>query len=90
MFAQGNYFQQINQERTLADFIPYSSHISANTIVTKEGDYLRIWKIGGISHEGADPELIQIRVGSTKYFMEKYWLSSCFLMDTQRQTSGIG
>lgn len=60
--AQPRYAQQMNGERTLADFIPYSCHVSPNTIVTKEGDFLRIWKVEGIAHETSDSEDIQLRM----------------------------
>jgi type IV secretion/conjugal transfer VirB4 family ATPase len=62
MFAQTKYAKQINKERSLAAFIPYSSHVSPNIIVTKEGNYLCIWKVGGISHESADPDTMQLRL----------------------------
>lgn len=61
MSAQPKYFKQTGRERAVSPFIPYSSHVSADTIVTKEGDYLRIWKLSGISFETADPEDILIR-----------------------------
>ena len=58
MNARTKYAVQINKERAIAPFIPYSNHVSKNVIVTKDGDYLRIWKVGGISFETSDPELI--------------------------------
>ena len=61
MNAQAKYSEQVNKERSIASFIPYSSHISENTIVTKEGDFLRIWKVGGISFETSDVDEILLR-----------------------------
>lgn len=61
MWAQSKYTQQVSQERTLSAFIPYSSHVSPTMIVTKNGDYLCIWKVAGISHESADLGTIQLR-----------------------------
>ena len=61
MSAQPKYLQQTNQERAIAPFLPYSSHISPNTITTKDGDFLRIWKIAGISFETADADEILLR-----------------------------
>jgi len=52
------YFQQMNNERAVAPFIPYSSHVSPNTIVTTQGDFLRIWRVAGISFETAEPDEI--------------------------------
>lgn len=61
MSAQPKYFHQTNNERAVAPFLPYSSHVSANTIVTKDGDYMRIWKLAGISFETADADEILLR-----------------------------
>lgn len=52
------YFDQLNGERAIAPFIPYSSHVSDNTIVTTHGDFIRIWKVAGISFETADADEI--------------------------------
>jgi len=48
------YAKQLNQERSCSDFIPFSSHVDKQTLITKEGDLLRIWKVGGISFETAE------------------------------------
>jgi type IV secretory pathway VirB4 component len=61
MSSQPKYFHQINNERDVAPFLPYSSHVSPNTIVTKDGDYMRIWKLAGISFETADADEILLR-----------------------------
>nr|CAC79179.1 TraE protein [uncultured bacterium] len=61
MNAQPKYFQQLNRERTVAPFLPYSSHVAPNTIVTKDGDYLRIWKVAGIAFETTDADEILLR-----------------------------
>ena len=52
------YFDQMNNERALAPFIPYSSHVSPNTIITTQGDFLRVWRVAGISFETAEPDEI--------------------------------
>lgn len=62
MLAQTKYFNQTRKERSIANFIPYSSHVTPNVIVTKDGNYMRMWKVGGISHESADPDMIQLRM----------------------------
>jgi type IV secretion/conjugal transfer VirB4 family ATPase len=61
MSAQPKYFHQTNNKRAVAPFLPYSSHVSANTIVTKDGDFMRIWKLAGISFETADADEILLR-----------------------------
>lgn len=53
------YQTQMNGERPLADFIPYTAHVTPRIIVTKDGDYLTTWKVGGIMHETSDAEDIQ-------------------------------
>lgn len=62
MSARPKYFQQVNRERASAPFIPYSAHVAPNTIVTKDGDFMRMWKVGGITHESSDPADIQQRM----------------------------
>lgn len=61
MNAQPKYFQQTNRERTVAPFLPYSSHVTPNTIVTKDGDYMRIWRVAGIAFETTDADEILLR-----------------------------
>lgn len=56
------YANQITHERCVADYIPYSSHVSENTIITKDGDLVRIWRVGGIAHESADDDVIQSKL----------------------------
>ena len=61
MAAQPKYSNQINNERALSPFIPYSSHVSENTIVTNDGDFMRTWKLSGISFETVEFEDILLR-----------------------------
>src|SRR5260370_36055658 len=49
------------REVPLADFIPYSTHVTDHVIKTREGDYLCIWRIAGIAFEAADPADILVR-----------------------------
>ncbi|MEY2170722.1 MULTISPECIES: VirB4 family type IV secretion/conjugal transfer ATPase [unclassified Rhodanobacter] len=62
MSALPKYFNQVNGERASAPFIPFSAHVSPNTIITKDGDFMRIWKVGGVTHESADPADVQLRM----------------------------
>lgn len=59
---------QMKRERFAEAHIPFSSHIDGNTIKTRTGDFLKIWRVGGISHESADPEEIQIRMDGINQF----------------------
>jgi type IV secretion/conjugal transfer VirB4 family ATPase len=62
MRAASFYHRPLQKERTLASFIPYSSHVTPTTVMTREGDYCRSWKMGGIAHESADADTIQLRL----------------------------
>lgn len=58
MRAKSQYAKQVNNERSVAPFVPYSSHVTPTTLVTKDGDYLRIWKVAGIAFETTDSDEI--------------------------------
>jgi type IV secretion system protein VirB4 len=44
------------RERAIAPFVPYSCVVAPDTIKTREGDYLRIWKLVGVPFETTDAE----------------------------------
>ncbi|WP_455289672.1 VirB4 family type IV secretion/conjugal transfer ATPase [Cupriavidus necator] len=48
-------------EALVNEHIPFSVLIDEHTIRTREGDYLRTWKVDGISFEAVDQEEILIR-----------------------------
>ena len=48
-----------NAARPLADFIPYSTHVSNFNVRTVAGDTLTVIKLAGVAHECADDEDIQ-------------------------------
>ncbi|EKC5524118.1 TPA: VirB4 family type IV secretion/conjugal transfer ATPase [Vibrio parahaemolyticus] len=54
MFGKPKFFNVINNESPLANFIPYSSHVSSNTLITKDGALVRIFKLDGLSFETKD------------------------------------
>lgn len=58
MNTKARHHREINNERSVASFIPYSSHVSDTTIITKDGDYLRTWRIAGVAFETVDHEEI--------------------------------
>ncbi|MDA0901912.1 MAG: hypothetical protein O3B09_00680, partial [Proteobacteria bacterium] len=43
------------------DFIPFVSHYSNNSILTKNGELLQVIKITGFNHESIDSELVNLR-----------------------------
>ena len=61
MGAQPQLIDVAEREVVLADFVPFSSHVTDQVIRTREGDYLRVWKIAGIAFEAADPGDILVR-----------------------------
>jgi type IV secretion/conjugal transfer VirB4 family ATPase len=61
MPASTAFSAELKRERSVASFIPYSSHITPTTLVTREGDYVRMWRVAGISHI-ADPADLQLRL----------------------------
>lgn len=44
------------KEIPVAEFLPYSTHVTPSIIATKAGDLLSVWKIGGRSHSSASDE----------------------------------
>ncbi|CAJ5661684.1 type IV secretion/conjugal transfer ATPase [Burkholderia pseudomallei] len=61
MLADPTHGAVSKREVALADYIPYSTHVTDQVIRTREGDYLRIWKLAGIAFEAADPVDILVR-----------------------------
>jgi type IV secretion/conjugal transfer VirB4 family ATPase len=53
------YAAQMQREHAFSAYIPYSAHITPDTIITRDGDYIRMWRVDGITHETADAEEIQ-------------------------------
>jgi type IV secretion system protein VirB4 len=46
----------LRRERTAAEHIPYTVHVSATVVKTTFGDYLQVFRLGGVSFESADDE----------------------------------
>lgn len=53
----------------VADHVPFSSLVSEHVVRTTEGDYLRTWKVHGISFETVDPEDILARHNGFNQFV---------------------
>lgn len=47
------YWDQALRENPLAHFVPFSSLVSAHDVVTRGGDYLRVWRLDGVTFESA-------------------------------------
>lgn len=89
MTARPKYFDQMTKERAVAPFLPYSSHVSANTIITRDGDFVRMWKVGGIAHEAADADVIQLRMDQLNTLFRSIGSSNVAIWthNVRRQTS---
>ncbi|MBE7416725.1 MAG: VirB4 family type IV secretion/conjugal transfer ATPase [Ideonella sp.] len=55
------YWSQVHAENPLARFVPFSSLVSPHDVITRGGDYLRVWRLDGIPFECADEQLIAER-----------------------------
>ena len=55
------HWAQARRENPLARFIPFSSLISPLDVITRGGDYLRVWRLEGVPFECADESLVAER-----------------------------
>ncbi|WP_188012758.1 VirB4 family type IV secretion/conjugal transfer ATPase [Photobacterium damselae] len=54
MFGKPKFFDVINNEIPIANFIPYSSHLNKTTIISKDGDLIRVFRLRGLTFETKD------------------------------------
>jgi type IV secretion system protein VirB4 len=59
--AQPRYWRQAQVENPLARFVPFSSLLSAHDVITRGGDYLRVWRLDGVHFECADEHQVYER-----------------------------
>lgn len=55
------YWQRAKLENPLARFVPFSSLLSPHDVITRGGDYLRVWRLDGVAFECADESLVAER-----------------------------
>jgi type IV secretion system protein VirB4 len=55
------YWSQARAENALAAFVPFSSLVSRHDVITRGGDYLRVWRLAGVPFECADAGLLTDR-----------------------------
>jgi type IV secretion system protein VirB4 len=55
------HWAQAKAENPLARFVPFSSLVSPHDVITRGGDYLRVWRLDGVAFECADEHLIAER-----------------------------
>ena len=54
-------WRQAQAENPLARFVPFSCLVSDHDVITRGGDYLRVWQLDGVPFECADEALIAER-----------------------------
>ncbi|MBE7418422.1 MAG: VirB4 family type IV secretion/conjugal transfer ATPase [Ideonella sp.] len=59
--ATPRYWKQALAENPVARFVPFSSLVSEHDVITRGGDYLRVWRLDGVPFECADEHLIAER-----------------------------
>lgn len=59
--TQPRHWKQALVDNPLARFVPFSSLVSEHDVITRGGDYLRVWRLDGVSFECADEHLITER-----------------------------
>ena len=52
------HWARAKTENPLARFVPFSSLVSPHDVITRGGDYLRVWRLDGVPFECADEHLI--------------------------------
>ena len=55
------HWARAGKENPLARFVPFSSMVSDHDVITRGGDYLRLWRLDGVHFECADEHLIAER-----------------------------
>jgi type IV secretion system protein VirB4 len=55
------YWLNAQKENPLGRFVPFSSLISPNDVITRGGDYIRVWRLDGVPFECADEQIVAER-----------------------------
>lgn len=48
----------VKREHPSADYVPFTAHVDPNTLKTKQGDFVQVFRLEGIAHETADDDEI--------------------------------
>ncbi|MDZ4173147.1 MAG: VirB4 family type IV secretion/conjugal transfer ATPase [Hydrogenophaga sp.] len=59
--AQPRHWTQALKENPLTRFVPFSSLVSEHDVITRSGDFMRVWRLDGVAFECADDHLIAER-----------------------------
>jgi type IV secretion system protein VirB4 len=58
---QPRHWAQALKENPLTRFVPFSSLVSEHDVITRGGDFMRVWRLDGVAFECADEHLIAER-----------------------------
>lgn len=58
-----------NEEDSLERIVPFSSIIDDGIVCTKNGDYVRTWRVEGMSFEGLSEEEVYSRMEALNLFI---------------------
>jgi type IV secretion system protein VirB4 len=59
--SQPRHWARSQAENPLSRFVPFSSLVSPNDVITRGGDYFRVWRLDGVPFECADEATIAER-----------------------------
>ena len=59
--ARPRHWARAQVENSLSGFVPFSSLVSSVDVITRGGDYLRVWRLDGVAFECADEHTIAER-----------------------------
>ena len=59
--SQPRHWARARAENPLSRFVPFSSLVSPNVVITRGGDYFRVWRLDGVPFECADEHTIAER-----------------------------
>ena len=59
--ARPRHWARSQAENPLTRFVPFSSLVSPHDVITRGGDYLRVWRLDGVPFECADEHTIAER-----------------------------
>jgi type IV secretion system protein VirB4 len=59
--SQPRHWARAQAENPLSRFVPFSSLVSPNDVITRGGDYFRVWRLDGVPFECADEATIAER-----------------------------
>ena len=55
------YWKSASAEANVADFVAVSAPVSEHDSITRDGDYLRVWRLEGVAFEASDAQVISDR-----------------------------